>query len=422
MTALQTTLLPPRIRETKAGTAVSLRSRVGLNAANFFLAEVTGVTMPFVSDYLATHEFKPLQLNLALAAAGLGVFLMQSPAGYITDRVKQRRHLLAGASLLLGLCYGLLPLVPALLGWVAPLLFVSGVGQAFFAPLLGALALALVGHRGLNRMMGINQGWNHAGNLAAALIAVVLIAALGVVSVFYAVLAVSILASASVFLIRERELDEERASGGREEGKVGFFQLIRDRRVAVLVVSVALFHLANAPVMPLVAQYVKVLDGTSTQVALVVLVAQAVMIPMALVTGWLVDVWGRKPIFAIGFAVLPLRIGLYALAGSPEMLIALQTLDGIGAGIYGVAVVAMCADLTKGKDCFNTLAGVLATALCIGGVLGPIGTGLLAQYLSYPVAFGVFALIAAVAAVLFIGFMPETRRQGKKEADYHAVS
>ncbi len=37
------------------------------------------------------------------------------------------------------------------------------------------------------------------------------------------------------------------------------------------------------------------------------------------------------------------------------MLVALQALDGIGAGIYGVVIVAMCADLTKGKGRFNAL-------------------------------------------------------------------
>jgi len=51
------------------------------------------------------------------------------------------------------------------------LLFVSGAAQSFFTPLLGALALALAGHKLLNRTMGANQGWNHAGNIFAALLA-----------------------------------------------------------------------------------------------------------------------------------------------------------------------------------------------------------------------------------------------------------
>jgi len=95
------------------------------------------------------------------------------------------------------------------------------------------------------------------------------------------------------------------------------------------------------------------------------------------------------------FIVLPLRIFLYSLARTPELLIALQALDGIGAGIYGVAVVAMCADLTRGKGRFNALTGLIATALSVGGVIGPLGSGFLVQHLGFNVAFYVFAGIAA---------------------------
>ena len=173
--------------------------------------------------------------------------------------------------------------------------------------------------------------------------------------------------------------------------------------------ATALFHLANAPVMPLVALYVKHVQGNDRQVAAVVLVAQAVMIPVALLTGWLCDRWGRKPVFAVGFVVLPLRIFLYSLTTNPGVLVALQALDGIGAGVYGVAVVAMCADLTRGKGRFNALSGLIATALSVGGVIGPLGSGFLVQHLGFNMAFYIFAGLAAVAALLFVFLMPETR-------------
>ncbi len=397
-----------------ANCSVSLQSRFGLNAANFFLAEVTGVVMPFLIAFLQSRQWRYDAIGLATAIAGLGVLLMQTPAGFIVDRVAQRRTLLAGASLLLGACYGLVAVVPAR-GWlIDPLLFVAGAGHAFFGPLLGALALGLVGHAALAKTMGMNQGWNHAGNIAAAVSAMFLVSWFNVSSVFYAVTAVSVLAAASVFLIRSDELDERRASGVTTNGEgrahpVSVRELFQDRRVVILFAATALFHLANAPVMPLVALYVKQLQGSDRQVAAVVLVAQVVMIPVALLTGWLCDRWGRKPVFAVGFAVLPLRIFLYSLATDPGALVALQALDGIGAGVYGVAVVAVCADLTRGKGRFNALSGLIATALSVGGVVGPLGSGFLVQHLGFNAAFYVFAGIAAVAAALFVVFMPETR-------------
>ena len=391
--------------------AASLRSRVGLNAANFFLAEVLGVVMPFLAWFLTERGWEKGAIGTAAALAGLGVFLMQTPAGFLVDRIRQRRALLAGASLVLGACYGLLPLTPARGAWIDPLLFLGGTAQAFFNPLLGALALGLVGHAALNRTVGANQGWNHAGNIAAALLAMALVSGLhlGTVSVFYAVAVVSALAAASVFLIRGDELDPARASAAKGDGRVRILELFRDRRVVILFAATALFHLANAPVMPLVGMYITDLGGSETQVAAVVLVAQVVMIPVALLAGWLCDRWGRKPAFAIGFLALPLRIFLYSLTHNPWGLVALQALDGIGAGVYGVVVVAMCADLTWGKGRFNALQGLIATALSAGGVLGPLLAGFLVQYLGYAAAFYAFAGIAALAAVLFLGFMPETR-------------
>jgi MFS family permease len=405
---------PPGVQaHSDAIGSISLQSRFGLNAANFFLAEVTGVVMPFLSAFLHSRHWRYDAIGLAAALAGLGVFLMQSPAGFIVDRVSQRRALLAGASLLLGVCYGLVSLVPAHWWLIDPLLFVAGAGHAFFTPLLGALALGLVGHAALNKTMGMNQGWNHAGNIAAALSAMVLVSWFSLSSVFYAVTAVSVLAAASVFLIRSDELDEGRATGVTNDGggglrPLGLLGLFRDRRVVILFAATALFHLANAPVMPLVALYVKHVQGNDQQVAAVVLVAQAVMIPVALLTGWLCDRWGRKPVFAVGFVVLPLRIFLYSLTTNPGVLVALQALDGIGAGVYGVAVVAMCADLTRGKGRFNALSGLIATALSVGGVIGPLGSGFLVQRLGFNMAFYIFAGLAAVAASLFVFLMPET--------------
>ncbi len=69
----------------------------------------------------------------------------------------------------------------------------------------------------------------------------------------------------------------------------------------------------------------------------------------------------------------------------------------------------MCADLTRGKGRFNFLLGLIATAVSVGGVVGPLGAGFLVQHLGFNVAFYVFAGIAAVAPFLFLVFMPETR-------------
>jgi hypothetical protein len=98
-----------------------------------------------------------------------------------------------------------------------------------------------------------------------------------------------------------------------------------------------------------------------------IIAAQVVMVPVALASSRLAETWGRRPTFLIGFAVLPIRGLLYTLTNDPFWLVAIQLLDGIGAGIFGVVGVLVIADLTRGTGRFNLMQGALATATGIGG-------------------------------------------------------
>jgi MFS family permease len=395
---------------TKPSNSLPKRSLAGLNAANFFQAEMLGVILPVLSAFLKNAHWRYDSIGMATAAAGLGTLVFQAPAGWLTDKLRCRRSLFAIAALATGACFAALPLATHDKRLVDSLLFLAGASQSLFAPLLGALALALAGHRQLNRVMGTNQGWNHAGNIAAALFAMAMVSALGLQSVFYSVAAFSVLAAASVLWIRERDLDERAATGVGESGvgEKSWTYLLRDRTVLLLLVSIFLFHLANAPILPTVALYVKKLGGSDSWMTATVLTAQLVMVPVALASGRLCDTWGRKPVLAVAFLVLPLRILSYSLASSPRAVVALQGLDGLGAGIYGVAVVALCADLTRGKGSFNTLMGLCATALAVGGVIGPLMSGALVQNLGFHLTFDAFAGLAALGAMVFLLFVPET--------------
>ena len=287
-----------RDREQQLSPSISTSSRLGLNAANFFQAEAVGLLLPVLDGFLKDAHWRYDAIGVATALAGLGTFLFQTPAGIITDHILSRRKLFACVSLLVGACFVLVPVVPPTAAWLDPLLFLSGIAQSFFAPLLGALALALVGHAALGRMIGENQSWNHAGNIVAALVAMTLTGWLGTASVFYAVAVASILGALSVFLIRSREMDEARGSGrkaGAEAQKdQSWRQLLRDRRVLWVLAAISLFHLANAPILPMTALYVKRLGGSKSLMTSTVLIAQVVMVPVAWLSGRLCQSWGAS--------------------------------------------------------------------------------------------------------------------------------
>ncbi|OWK41942.1 MFS transporter [Fimbriiglobus ruber] len=392
-------------------------SWVGLGMVVFFLAEVNGVTLPFVTTYLLENDWSYDAIGVAVSLTGLVSLLVHTPAGFLIDRARHYRAALAVASLVVGGCFLLLPLGPPSPAWVLGLLGLASVGRPLFGLLTNALTLGLTGPIGLNRAVGVLEGWNHAGNILAALTAILLVSWFATAAVFYAVAVASAFAAASLLLVRPADRAGTRAlvvhAPGPSVPPVRFWEFVREPRVAIFLGASALFHLANAPVMPLVAQKVKHVGGSDAQVAGLVLAAQGVMIPVALAAGWAGDRWGRKAVLAVGFVVLPVRIILYGLTDEPGVLVALQTLDGVGAGIFGVTAVAVCADLANDRGHFNTLSGVLATAVGIGGVVGPLAAGLLVQHAGFTAAFAAFALVATAAAGLFIGLMPETAAAGE---------
>jgi MFS family permease len=171
-------------------------SRAGLNAANFFQAEAVGVVLPVLNAFLRASGWQFNAIGIATAAAGFGTLLMQTPAGLLTDRINSRRALFALSCLVAGLCFVFLPTAVHSSSAILAMLFTAGAAQSFLAPVLAALALSLVGHARLNRTIGLNQTWNHAGNIAAALAGIAIVARFGLAGIFYAVGVSSAMATA----------------------------------------------------------------------------------------------------------------------------------------------------------------------------------------------------------------------------------
>jgi hypothetical protein len=94
--------------------------------------------------------------------------------------------------------------------------------------------------------------------------------------------------------------------------------LFSGRRIASCSRSTApcmVFHLANADMLPLVGQKLALQnknEGTALMAGRILL-AQVVMVPMAMMVGRKADFSGRKPLFLAGLAVPCLRALFYPL-------------------------------------------------------------------------------------------------------------
>jgi len=394
----------------------SARSLACLDALNFFLADVRDGLGPYLAIYLTAHRnWDPSQVGTAMAAMLVGTIVTQSPAGAMIDRVRWKRAAVAAAAAIVAAgCLAMVafPTFAVVLASQA----LIGAAASVFPPAIAAMTLGIVGHRMLARRTGRNEAFNHLGNVVSAVLAGAAGYFLGYGSIFGLVALMAALSAVTVLVLPESEIDHDRArgaidgvEGGPQVESVG--QLFEDPRILMFTACAVLFHFANAAMLPLVGQKVTegMERGTAVLMSACIITAQVVMIPVAVAASRLAETWGRKPVFLIGFAVLPIRGLLYTWTADPTLLVAIQLLDGIGAGIFGVASVLVVADLTRGTGRFNLTQGVLATATALGAALSNFLCGLIVKAAGFDAGFATLAAIAVVGLALYAWAMPETR-------------
>jgi MFS family permease len=418
----------------KAKPPPSRQSLQALDVVNFMLADVRDGLGPYLAIYLSTRSFDAAAIGIAMSAMGIATVAAQTPAGELIDRIWHKRLAIVLAALAVGagsVAMVLRPTFPVIVSSQV----VIGVAAAVFPPAITAISLGLVGHAALARRTGRNEAWNHGGNVAAACLAGAIGEYIAYEGIFYLLAAMCAGTVISTLFIRKEEIDHELArgsdgptndapdrtnlesssdlAGAKANGPrvAGIGELIADRRILVFSTAVVLFHFANAAMLPLVGQKLTTgqISGAAGYMSACIIVAQLVMVPVAIVSSRLADSWGRRAVFLVGFAVLPVRGLLYTFTTNPAALVAVQVLDGVGAGIFGVVGVLVIADLTRGTGRFNLVQGALATATGIGAALSNLMTGFIVKAAGYNAGFLMLATIAVVA-LLFYGFaMPETR-------------
>ena len=397
-------------------THTNRRNNLSLDSLNFFLADVRDGLGPYLAIYLlAVHHWEPASIGLVMTLAGIAALVTQTPAGALVDNTRSKRAVIAIAALLVtGSCV-VLPFVTSF-SLVAITQALSAAAASVFAPAISAITLGITGPRAFTRRTGRNETFNHAGNACAALLAGGFAYLFGPVAVFYlmavmalcSVIAVSFVDSNAINHDLARGLDPSDAAHGKTPS--GLTVLLTNKVLLMFAICCALFHLANAAMLPLVSQKLAQvnLQMATPLTSACIVAAQLVMVPVALLVGVKADVWGRKPLLLAGFLILPLRGVLYTLSADPYWLVAVQMLDGVGAGIFGALFPVVVKDLTLGTGHFNVSLGALSTVFGLGAALSASVAGVVLQEAGYNAAFLTLAVIAGVAFVLLWLAVPET--------------
>ncbi len=388
-----------------------------LDWLNFFLADVQSGLGPFLAIFLITSQhWNAADIGIVMTISGIATLVAQTPAGALIDATQFKRLAIMVAALVISAAAFVVTIAPSF-GIVAGAQVMLGASAAIFPPATAAIALGLVGRRRFTHRMGRMQGFNHAGNVVAALIAGALGYFITTAAVFWVVSVFGLLAIASAFWIDPSCIDNDVARGLERDGhaeKAGrpsaFTTLLKSRPLLIFVCAITLWQLANAAMLPIVGQKLALNntgEGTIFMSALIV-TAQAVMVPMSILVGHRADRWGRKAIFLAGFAALPIRGVMFSLVKDPYLVVSIQILDGVGAGIFGALFPLVIADLTRGTGRYNTTLGAATTIQGIGAAFSTTLAGFIIVGGGYGLAFLTLAGIALLALLIFLFLMPET--------------
>jgi predicted MFS family arabinose efflux permease len=397
--------------ETKAQP--SRRTLRALDALNFLLADVQTGVGPFLAIYLAGYRWNEERVGLALTVGGIAGILTQTPAGGLVDAVRSKRELIGSAIVALGVGALVIALFPRFWMVLGAQALIGGTSSVFI-PAICAISLGIVGRAAFDARQGRNQAYNSAGNVVAAVSMGLLGYFVSNRSIFFFVVILAIPTILVLLLIDPAEIDHDLARGATERdanGKVDSVRvLFNDRPLVLFLACSVLFHFANAAMLPLLGEMLARGRGRSSMLFMsaCVVTTQMVITILASWAGRKAGKWGRKPLLLIAFGVLPLRGLLYTLTSNTVLLVAIQVLDGIGAGIFGVVSVLVIADLTRGSGRFNLTLGAIATAVGIGAALSQTIAGSIVHHTSYRAGFLFLALVASAALAILYFFMPET--------------
>ena len=376
-----------------------------LNAVNFFMADVRDGLGPYLGVFLQEKKWTPSQIGVVMTIGGLAGMVATTPLGALVDRVQAKRFMMVVAAVGTVATSLVILFVPTF--WATAVSQIAtGIAGAAIPPAIAGITLGLVKQKGFTHQMGRNEAFNHSGNVAAALLCGVFGYMFGLSAVFWVMSVLALISLGALNFINPKEIDYDAARGASETSGhevQSFAVLLRCKPLIVLALTLLLFHLGNGAMLPLLGQSL-VAQGAdpSAYTSATIIVAQLTMIPIALLAAWLAHKRGFWLVFVLALVALPVRGAIAALVTGPIGLAPVQILDGVGAGLLGVAVPGLVARIMQGTGRVNAALGMVMTMQGIGAALSTTLGGAVAEAYGYAASFVALGIVAVVALALWM--------------------
>lgn len=387
-------------------SGLSGRSLVALAFLNFFLADARDGLGPFLDGFLATHGWTPMTLGFIATLGGILGMVATPLFGALVDASRRKRTLI------------ILPviLVNAAAVWtlVSPDDFSVFGGQsatavvgAVVGPALMGLTLGLVGERAFSGQVSRNEFWNHAGNVVSLAGVYAATVFFGLTGIIVLMVVTAIATIVAVLAIDPQKIDHKVARGlGHDDGAPGpsgYKVLVGTPGLVLLAITLLVFHFGNAPISRLIAQDFSLQLGTPFRTtAITTGVSQLSMIAMALAAPWLIHRFGLATVFILALCALPIRGAIAGSFHDFSVIFPVQILDGIGAGLIGIATPIAAERILSGSGRFNVGLAAVMTVQGIGASLSNVVAGWLTAEGGYALAYWVHGGVAVIAVAVFL--------------------
>ena len=378
---------------------------------NLLLAGMGSAYGAFIPVYLTGQAWTQTHIGVVLTVATVASMLCQVPAGLIVDRLgRHRRAILAGAVVAMAIVPLVFAVVPRNLPILLAMVLQSAAGSLLL-PAIAATSLAIAGHAGLGERVGRNARF---GSIGAALGAAIMGACgyLGAPRAVFAIAAVLVVRTWLAVRAIGPDAHAVTADPVEQPGFFAPFAMLRDRRLLIFAVCVALFQVASIAVVQLSSVEVTARLGArgTLVIAAFLIVPQVVVAWLSPAIGRAAERFGHRAVLLAGYATVPVRGVLFALVRNPYALVPVQTLEGVGGATFGIMLPLVAADLTRDRGYYTLCLSLLGLAGGLGTAISTALGGWTADRYGRVAAFWVLAGAGVAAAALVALAMPETRR------------